>query len=149
MIGGFIGFVFLLAYTLALLEIQIEGRDGWAAKAPCWRNNNKWIVRLNGGRPLTGYHFYLNIFMFLMIHFPFVLFWDWQLEKELLVWGALFLFWVVEDFSWFVFNPWYGLRNFKKAKISWHPNWWGPVPRDYYLGLVLSGLLLWFGRGGI
>ena len=43
-----------LAFILAFWEIQIEGKDGWAAKAPCWRIEKGWLVKLTGGRPITG-----------------------------------------------------------------------------------------------
>ncbi len=34
---GTLGFVLLLSYFFAKLEIAIEGGDGWAANLPTWR----------------------------------------------------------------------------------------------------------------
>ncbi len=45
-----------LALLLTLWEIQIEGKDDWAAKAPGWRLEKRWGVKFTVGRPLTGYH---------------------------------------------------------------------------------------------
>jgi hypothetical protein len=128
----------LLGIVFANLEIQIEGKSGWAADLPCWRKEKGWVVRLLGGRPLTGYHMWMSIFLILMFHFPF-LFTGWYLKTELLLWGLLYGFFLVEDFAWFVFNPHYGIRKFKKAEIWWHGSWWGPVPSIYYF---LAGMAI-------
>jgi len=131
----------LLGIVFANLEIQIEGKSGWAADLPCWRKEKGWVVRLLGGRPLTGYHMWMSIFLILMFHFPF-LFIDWYLKTELLIWGLLYGFFLAEDFAWFVFNPHYGIKKFKKAEIWWHGSWWGPVPSIYYWLAALSILFI-------
>jgi hypothetical protein len=140
-------FVFLVAYSLvfALLEIQIEGKNGWASALPCWKIKNGWFVRyINGGRPLTGYHSCMTIFMLLMLHFPLIfVVWSWRLECLLV--GSLFAVWEIEDFFWFVLNPEYGLKNFKPEKIPWHPNWWGPLPDFYWWFPIIWGTLFYFG----
>ena len=71
--------------------------------------------------------------------------WTWALELRVL--AFLILFWILEDFLWFVFNPDWGIRRFRPEYVWWHaPNWWGPLPRDYWLflplaaGLYLAGL---------
>jgi hypothetical protein len=133
--------VVLLGVIFGLLEIQIEGKHGWAAKLPCWRKEKGFIVKLFGGRPLTGYHTYMVIFVFLMFHFPF-LFTDWELKKQLLVWGLMYGFFLVEDFTWFVFNPAYGIRKFRRGEIWWHTSWWGPVPSIYYFLAAISILMI-------
>jgi hypothetical protein len=54
--------LFFLATVLALLEVQVEGKFGWAEKLPCWRPKNpeafapRTYSRIMGDRPLTGYH---------------------------------------------------------------------------------------------
>ena len=128
----------LLGIVFANLEIQIEGKRGWAADLPCWRKEKGWVVRLLGGRPLTGYHMWMSIFLILMFHFPF-LFTDWYPKTELLIWGLLYGFFLAEDFAWFVFNPHYGIKKFKQAEIWWHGSWWGPVPSIYYF---LAGMAI-------
>jgi len=52
-----------LSVILALWEIQIEGRDGWAAGLPAWRKETGLLVKITGGRPVTGYHVYMTLFL--------------------------------------------------------------------------------------
>ena len=47
------------------------------------------------------------------------------------------LFWVVEDFLWFVLNPHFGWSKFNKNSIWWHKRWFLGLPLDYWL---LGGL---------
>ena len=145
---GLLIFVVFLAFILALWEIQIEGKDGWAAKLPGWRIDKGWLMKLTGGRPLTGYHVYMTVFLISVIHFPlFFIRWSWRLESLLLGFyvGMVFL----EDFFWFVLNPAFGLRNFRKGKIWWHKTWWGPVPALYWFLAVITSMMLYFGESVI
>jgi hypothetical protein len=131
----------VLAVVFALFEIQIEGKDGWATKLPCWRKEDGLIVKLSGGRPITGYHIVMVSFVILIFHFPF-LFAQWTLATELLVLGLLFETFLLEDFFWFVFNPYFGLKRFKKGEIWWHTQWWGPLPSLYYYMISVCVLLI-------
>ena len=149
MIIGFLAFMVFLAFILALWEIQIEGKDGWAAKAPCWRIEKGWIVKLvMKGRPITGYHFFMTLFLITMVHLPlFFVSWSWRLESLLI--GFYLGMVLLEDFLWFVFNPYYGIKSFRKGKIWWHKKWWGPVPDFYWIFLIIVVLLVYFGRAAI
>ncbi len=52
-----IGWVCLLAFFFAEVEIQIKGAQGWAAGLPTWRIEQHWLLDIFwGGRPMTGYH---------------------------------------------------------------------------------------------
>jgi hypothetical protein len=51
----------------------------------------------------------------------------------------------IEDFLWFVLNPYYGIKNFRKEKIWWHKKWWGPVPTLYWMLLIIVVVLFYFG----
>ena len=134
-------FTIVLAIVVALWEIQIEGKNGWASSLPCWKRDTGIVVRILGGRPWTGYHTYLIAFVILMMHFPFVLYEDWGFRKELQIWGVFFSFFMLEDFLWFVFNSAFGLKKFRKEYIWWHPTWWGPVPDFYWWYATLSAVL--------
>ena len=148
MIFGFLGFMVFMAFILALWEIQIEGKDGWAANSPGWRMEKGWLVKITGGRPITGYHFYMTIFIIALVHLPlFFISWSWRLECLLL--GFYLGMVLLEDFLWFVFNPYYGIKNFRKGKIWWHKTWWGPVPALYWILLALAILFIYFGRVAI
>jgi len=137
-------FVFILVVIFANLEIQIEGKDGWAKNLPCWRIEKGWLLKLSGGRPLTGYHFYLWVFLSTIAHLP-VFFVPWSLRLESLILGFLAELLLLEDLFWFIFNPHYGIKNFRKGRIPWHKRWWGPLPDFFWYLAAVSILLLYLG----
>ncbi len=128
------------AFVFARVEIEIEGPNGWADKLPTWRIANKWTKLFYGDRPLTGYHLWMQVFVVMMAHLPFALHaWQWSWAMELRVIGFIILFFIVEDFLWFVLNPAFGLRRFRRDHIWWHkPTWWWIMPRDYWLFTMLG-----------
>lgn len=137
--------VILLAYFFANVELQIEGSAGWAANLPTWRIEQHWLLDIFwGGRPMTGYHAWVFSFMALFFHFPLVFSGQWRLNKELQLIAFLMIFWIVEDFLWFVINPAYGLDQFTAANISWHKHWWWFAPMDYWVFILTAFLLLWY-----
>jgi hypothetical protein len=142
----FIGFLALAALVFALLEIQIEGRHGWAQNLPTWRVDNKWTRAFNR-KPLTGYHLYAQGFVIIMAHGPFGLnLAAWNPRDELRILAFVVLFWILEDFLWFICNRDYGLRNFKSQAISWHrDSWWWIAPREYWVGAPLGIFLYLIG----
>jgi hypothetical protein len=146
-IGLFI-FMLFMALILALWEIQIEGPDGWAAKLPAWRIEKGWPTKIMGGRPFTGYHLFMTIFMMAIAPLPlFFTPWSWRLELLLLgFYASMMLF---EDFFWFIFNPHYGIKKFRKGQIWWHKTWWGPVPSMYWLLAAVAAVMFYFGYPAI
>lgn len=142
-------YLFIFALVLAYLEVQIEGRDGWAAKLPTWRGGDRWYGRLfrkfMGGKELTGYHIGVFGIVFLFLHYPFFsggL--NWSTTGELWTLSQFFLFSVVWDYLWIIINPHYGvIRRRPKNDVWWHKHWWGPFPRDYYFGIALSFAVLY------
>ena len=148
MLGGFLAFMVFMAFILALWEIQIEGGDGWAARLPAWRIEKGWVMKLTGGRPLTGYHVFMTLFLLGLIHLPlFFTAWTWRLEFLLL--GFYLGMVLVEDFLWFVLNPKFCIKKFRKGQIWWHETWLGPVPSFYWILLVLVIVLIYFGSPAI
>lgn len=138
-------YLFVLATILSLIEIQIEGNDGWADMLPCWHPRpENWAVKLYsriiGGKEVTGYHIFLNIFLFVVLHLPFFTGVKWGFAKEMEVFSLYFLFWICEDFLWFLWNDWYGLKRFHRETILWHKHWIGPVPRDYFVEVGVSAI---------
>jgi hypothetical protein len=141
-------FMVFLAFILALWEIQIEGKDGWAAKSPGWRIEKSWVMKLTGGRPLTGYHVFMTVFLIAIVHLPlFFVPWTWHLECLLLGFYVGMVF--VEDFLWFALNPYYGITRFRKGKIWWHKEWWGPVPALYWMLAAITVVLIYLGKNAI
>lgn len=134
-------YVFFAALILAALEIQIEGKDGWAAKLPTFRLKKKM-----GAKPITGYHLFIILFTLLIFHFP-LFFTDWSLRKESLLFGAYILMWTLEDFFWFILNPHYGLSKFHKNNkdIWWHQSWFAGLPTFYWFLFPLAVILIALG----
>lgn len=141
---GLVAYVLVLAFFFAQVEIQIEGAAGWAANLPTWRVEDHWLLDwFWGGRPMTGYHAWVFSFMALAFHLPAALLgrWSWQIEGRVL--GALALFWIAEDWFWFVFNDAYGIARFAPEFVPWHKHWLLGVPTDYLvMGTLGLGLLL-------
>ena len=86
----------------------------------------------------------MTIFMLAIVQMPvFFIGWSWRLESLLL--GFYVGMVLIEDFLWFLLNPFYGLKKFRKGQIWWHKAWWGPVPSLYWILLALSIVFLWLG----
>jgi hypothetical protein len=132
-------FVFVLSMATALMEIQIEGGNGWAKLLPSWRIAPPWLKKILNGKDITGYHVYLNLHSLIFLHFPILLTgWSWQMELTILFVMCSFV--VCEDVLWFILNPHFGWLSFKREKIPWYTSWWGPLPTDYYFWIILSVL---------
>lgn len=137
----------LAAWVFAQLEVQIEGDAGWARDLPTWRIENQWTRRFFSSRPLTGYHLYVHLFVLIAVHLPYGLGFaapSWRAEARIL--AFLVLFWVLEDFLWFVVNPRFGVRRFRPEHAWWHaPTWWWIMPRDYWMFIPVGLALYGFG----
>jgi hypothetical protein len=129
-------YLFLMGTFLALMEIEIEGKDGWAANLPTFRIKGWWHKIFK--KELTGYHIMLLTLVTLFAHLPLVIAKRFSLELEMLVISQLIMFFIYEDFLWFVFNPNYKLKNFKKGYVPWHTSWLSGLPTDYWLGMIAS-----------
>ncbi len=137
--------VVVLAYFFAQAEIHIEGDAGWAANLPTWRIEKHWLLDLFwGGRAMTGYHAWVFLFIAIFFHFPlcFMAQWSWQLEARVV--GSIMLFWIIEDFLWFIFNPAFGWKSFQQENVAWHKNWVFGAPVEYWVFSVISALLFWY-----
>jgi hypothetical protein len=135
--------VLLLGVFFAKTEIQIEGAHGWAASLPTWRIEKHLLLDIFwGGRAMTGYHAWVFSFMSLVFHLPHVVqgSFSWRMEARCI--AALMIFWIAEDFLWFILNPAFGLARFSRDCIPWHKHWMLGVPTDYLTYMLLGGLLL-------
>jgi hypothetical protein len=151
--------VFLFTYALlfAIVEIEIEGSDGWAMKLPTWYRRSPWYARLYAfllsGKPLTGYHAVMFFIPFVSFHMglAFGQSWSWELEARIV---SSYLVWnITWDFLWFLWNPAYGWVRFRKGEIWWHSGRWiGRLPIDYVNALWMSfvvAALPWVVRGDV
>ncbi|MBU1202893.1 hypothetical protein KKH39_02530 [Patescibacteria group bacterium] len=140
-------YIFVLATVLAILEIQIEGPNGWAKNLPTWRpKGNNFFIRIYkkfmSDREVTGYHITMFSFVFLILHLPYVFGMAPSMFNWLRTISFFFIFVVLWDFLWFVLNPYHPLKTFSGDHIWWHKKWFAGLPRDYYLSILLSGLVL-------
>ncbi|MFC1686997.1 hypothetical protein ACFL0L_00250 [Patescibacteria group bacterium] len=136
----FFAFLIATSFAFAKIEVEVEGKHGWAEKMPTWKLSEKhWLSRLVfGGKPATGYHVWIAVFVLVFTHTAYI-FEPFNLSTELTIIAFYILFWILEDFLWFVLNPHFGIKNFKKDKIWWHKkNWWGIAPREYFIFLPLG-----------
>jgi hypothetical protein len=136
------GWIALLSFFFAQVEIQIEGQAGWAANLPTWRVDNHWLLDLFwSGRAMTGYHAWVFPFIALAFHLPVFLRgrWSWPIEARII--GMIMLFWVIEDALWFILNPTFGWDKFSPAHASWHKHWWNGMPVDYWISTVIGTVL--------
>ena len=139
-----LAFVVVLAYFFANAEVHIEGDAGWASNLPTWRIEHHWLLDLFwGGRAMTGYHAYVFSFITIFFHFPifFLAQWSWLMEARIL--ASIMLFWIVEDYLWFVINPAFGWKRFRPEFVAWHRHWALGAPVDYWLFSALSAALFW------
>jgi len=137
-------FLTCLAFNHAKWEVQIEGKDGWAAKLPCWRLN-VFFRKLLGGKPLTGYHLWMLILFQTMFHGVYI-FLPFTLESELMLQGLFMWYFIFEDIMWFIVNPHYRLKHFLQKDIEWHKRWVGPLPLSYWVMGSIGLILIWVGH---
>jgi hypothetical protein len=135
--------ILILGFFFAKLEIAIEGDAGWAANLPTWRIEGHWLLDLLwGGRVMTGYHAWAFSLVALFFHFPLVFSADYSWQAEMRALASIMLFWVSEDFLWFLLNPAFGFKRFSKTHANWHKQWVGGAPVEYWLFTPLGlGLL--------
>jgi hypothetical protein len=147
--------LFAWAFGLAGIEIEIEGGFGWAERLPTWFRRRGTVGRLYGlvmgQRPLTGYHVFAFIIPVLLLHMPYAMGVDWSLASELRTFATFFALAVVWDFLWFVLNPAYTVRRFRRGAVWWFEvPWIWRFPLDYYAGVGLSVVLAalsWWSAG--
>ena len=150
--------VLIISIPVALFEIWIEKEKGWGAGLPKdrWYGaviGEKSVVMKNVARSIgVPYFFGYAIFMYFLL-IPAILI----LEYLLYIPHPLFLVAVyvailaIEDFSWFVLNPYFNsLRELLKGpygSIWWHKRWI-PIssskylPASYFLSAISVSVLL-------
>ncbi|HJX52442.1 MAG TPA: hypothetical protein VJ801_06730 [Polyangia bacterium] len=141
-----IAFLFGFALLFAMVEIEIEGADGWASKLPTWYRRRPVYARLYGllmsGKPLTGYHAIMFFVPLCAFHMGIAFGQPWSLGVEARIIAAYLVWSVTWDFLWFLLNPAYGWGHFRKGEIWWHNRQWiGRAPIDYVNAVATSFLV--------
>lgn len=145
-----------LAFLIAVMEINVEGRHGWAGNLPTWKLRQGPMARLYSflmtGKPLTGYHASAFPAWLLFFHLPFAFGTPWSGKAELIAIALFFTWGPTEDFLWFMLNPTFGPQKFKKEYIRWYqtsPWIFGLFPLDYLsawgFATALTVLAQWLG----
>ena len=129
--------LWLWAFGLGCIEIEIEGGHGSAERLPTWylmRGRTGRVYRLAmGQRPLTGYHVFAFTIPLVIVHLPFAFGLDWSLSAELSQLAIYFALAVIWDYIWFVIES--GLHG---APLSPRERLVVPGPLD----LAISARLL-------
>lgn len=133
---GILIFILISSVLFALLEIQIEGKDGWAEKLPTWKIKNP-LEKIIDMPYFTGYHIYFWIFIFTLLHFPYFLGLSFNFLNEVKIIETFILILLFEDFLWFILNPNWGIKRFLKEKIPWNRDKIFYLPRIYWLSFVI------------
>ena len=135
--------LWLWAFGLAGIEIEIEGGRGWAERLPTWYLKRGRVGRIYGvfmgHRPLTGYHVFAFTIPLVIVHLPFGFGLDWSFSAELSQLAIFFALAVIWDYLWFVNNPAYTVQRFRRGNVWWFEvPWIWRFPLDYYAGIGLS-----------
>lgn len=151
-----VGVLCALALWFALIEIEIEGAHGWALRLPTWFRTRGPAGRLygavSGGKPLTGYHLFMASLPLVILHLPFGYGADWSAAAEVMVFATYMAFAIGWDYLWFILNPAYGVRGFRRGRVWWYSGAWiGPLPYEYsaaVAGSFVLALIAWPIGGG-
>ncbi|RJO60728.1 hypothetical protein C4544_04635, partial [candidate division WS5 bacterium] len=123
-------------------------KHGWAKNLPTWRPKDSNIFtrsysQMMSGKEITGYHLSIFAFVFLLFGLPYVFGYPLTLINFLMTASFYFMFCILWDFLWFVLNPHYPLKQFKKEHLAFHhKKWFLGIPTDYWGGLFVSLLVL-------
>ncbi len=108
------------AYCLAILELEIEGRHGWALRLPTWRRQCGLLG--SGTTPVTGYHvalFFAYLLAMLSGQALNVLEGgSYRFTSAPRTFGAMLLLFTSEDLAWWSISP-YKPKNHFGDKLTW------------------------------
>lgn len=133
-------YIMIIFIAIAFWEAYMEGKHGWAAKQYGWTIDLKIIK-------LTAYHFWAWIIMIPMfILLPLIIF-GFSSSIFWFLLACYIIGTVLEDFTWFIINPKFPLKNFNSKHVKWH-HWLKiskfEIPIFYPLYLIIGISILVF-----
>ena len=116
-------FVFLFSIIYSLIEIEMEGKNGWCTHLPTAKN----VIST-----FTLYHLLMMVLIILTFYQQFN-------NKD--VWLIVFyitMFFFIEDLLWFVLNPYYTIKKYSEKNIPWHSKWfWGQPIENFFCYFII------------
>lgn len=124
---------------MSYLEKTIEGPNAWAKKSYGWK------FKISKNLSITEYHLTFWTFILMLGFLPFIIY-GFNLKLLGILISAFAVGFIVEDFFYFVVNPYWGLKNFNKRNAGWYP-WLKigrfQIPLSYIVGIALA-ILSWY-----
>lgn len=124
-------FISFFSIIYSLIEIELEAQEGWMKEIPTAN-----VIKM-GNKHMTLYH----IYMLLIITSIFIYKVDINNFNDiLLIFSYILLVLFLEDTLWFVFNPYFTIKRYKKEEIWWHSEqiWIWRIPM---MNIILYSLL--------
>jgi hypothetical protein len=125
--------------AMGVWESSVEGRNAWD------KHKLGWKLKIKNTVILTKYHFYLfHVMIPLLMSLPLIIYgWDVKLFGILL--SAYFTGLMIEDFSWYIFNPVVKMKEFGPRYGKYYP--WITIGKFqmplYYLISTILAILSW------
>ena len=104
-------FTLIFATLWAWMEVEMEGKHGWAVNLPTACAFYGW----------TWYHVSMNVIVLTVMYYS-LRFANFGRKHYQCMYYVLYVaaWFVVEDFAWFMINPHYGIRKYRQRDIFWH-----------------------------
>jgi len=132
-------FVILFSTIYALIEIEIEGTNGWMEGLP-----TPGVLKF-GTKNMTLYHIYMLILIIVSVIFQNNMTFSFNSFLYSLT-NVLFILFL-EDILWFIFNPHFTIKKYSKKDIWWHskqPWYFGMPLHNYIISLIVLIISYYF-----
>ncbi len=131
-------FIVLLSLLYSLIEIEIEGKDGWMINIPTPN-----IVKF-GDKDMTLYHIYMLLLIIITVIFQNNM--SLTINSFLYSTSNVLLFLFLEDILWFIYNPFFTIKKYTKKDIWWHSSqpWYFGMPMHNYTITIINLIISYF-----
>lgn len=127
-----ISLVWIAMISSGIWESSVEGIRPWAKGKIGWKiGHGRWI--------LTRYHFFLFWVTFpILLSIPLVVSYSPELLRTLIFAYSTGV--ILQDISWFMFNPRWSLRRFTPSYVDWYA--WVRIGRFHIPLMYIVGILI-------